>query len=201
MNSKIWIYGASGHGKVVLDCLMANNTLVNGYIDDDPAKKSLNNLSVYDRSFVNSTKDKVVFGIGENHIRKKLAESLHFNFFSVIHPTVTISHFSDVGTGTVVFHHSVIQSGSKIGIHCIINTKASIDHDCNIDNYVHISPGAILCGNVSIGELSWVGAGSVIIQGIKVGRSAMIGAGSVIIRDVPENAVVVGNPGRIIRFS
>ena len=196
-----WIYGASGHGKVVLDCLLANDIVVKGFIDDDASKTILNDLPVFIRSHIDSAKDKVVFGIGENNIRKKLAESLHYNYHTVIHPTVSISPFAKVGLGTVVFHHAVVQSGNIIGIHCIINTKASIDHDCLIGNYVHISPGAILCGNVSIGELSWVGAGSVIIQGIKVGKNVIIGAGSVIIRDIPDNALVIGNPGKIIRMA
>ncbi|OFY51453.1 MAG: hypothetical protein A2W85_09820 [Bacteroidetes bacterium GWF2_41_31] len=197
----MWIYGASGHGKVILDCLLANNLMAEGFIDDDSSKTRLNDLPVFNRYHINSTKDKVVFGIGENNIRKKLAEKLHFNFYTVIHPTVSMSPFAQVGVGSVVFHHSVVQSGSVIGVHCIINTKASVDHDCIVGDYVHISPGAILCGNVSVGELSWVGAGSVIIQGVKIGKNVMIGAGSVIIRDVPDNAVVVGNPGRIVRFS
>ena len=81
----------------------------------------------------------------------------------------------------------------------IINTKASIDHDCIIEDFVHISPGAILCGNVQVGELSWIGAGSVIIQGIKIGKNVIIGAGTVVIHDVPDNVTIVGNPGKIIK--
>ena len=195
-----WIYGASGHGKVILDCLLSTNVIVKGFIDDDSSKTNLNDLPVFRRSHINSTIDKIIFGIGENNIRKKLAGTLHFNYFTVIHPTVNISPFAQVEVGTVVFHHSVVQSGASVGKHCILNTKVSIDHDCIIGDYVHLSPGAILCGNVSVGELAWIGAGAVILQGVKIGKNAMIGAGSVIIRDVPDNAVVVGNPGKIINF-
>ncbi|MBU1011387.1 MAG: acetyltransferase [Bacteroidetes bacterium] len=196
---KTWIYGASGHGKVVLDCLSANNMICYGFIDDDPSKTTIIGYPIQNYNAVDPSHDQVVFGIGDNKTRKSLAEKLAFKYLKVVHPTATISSYSTIGTGTVVFHQSVIQSGTSVGKHCIINTKASIDHDCNIGDYVHISPGAILCGNVQVGELSWIGAGAVIIQGTKIGKNTIIGAGSVIIRDIPDNSVVVGNPGKIIK--
>ena len=66
--------------------------------------------------------------------------------------------------------------------------------------YVHISPKATLCGNVSVGRLSHIGAGSVVIQGVKIGENVTIGAGSVILKDIPDNSIVVGNPGKIIKL-
>lgn len=45
-----------------------------------------------------------------------------------------------------------------------------------------------------------IGANATILAGITVGKSAMIGAGSVVVKDVPENAVVAGNPAKILRF-
>ena len=45
-----------------------------------------------------------------------------------------------------------------------------------------------------------IGLGANIIQGVTVGENALIGAGTVVLRDVPPNAIVVGNPGRIIKM-
>lgn len=45
-----------------------------------------------------------------------------------------------------------------------------------------------------------VGANSTILPGITIGSNAMIGAGSVVTKDVPDNAVVIGNPAKIIRY-
>jgi len=53
---------------------------------------------------------------------------------------------------------------------------------------------------VFIGEGTHVGIGASIIQGIKIGKWATIGAGAVVIRDVPDYAVVVGSPARIIKY-
>ncbi|MDD3744624.1 MAG: acetyltransferase [Lentimicrobiaceae bacterium] len=195
---KIWIYGASGHGKVVLDCLSANSMICHGFIDDSPSKKQFIGYDVLNHSVID-VNDNLVIGIGDNKTRKSLSEKIAVKYLKVVHPTATISSYTTIRSGSVVFHHSVIQTGTSIGKHCIINTKASIDHDCNIDDFVHISPGAILCGNVQVGELSWIGAGAVIIQGTKIGKNTIIGAGSVIIHDIPDNSVVVGNPGKIIK--
>jgi len=45
-----------------------------------------------------------------------------------------------------------------------------------------------------------LGGGSVILPGVQIGRSAMVGAGAVVTRDVPPNAIVVGNPARIVGY-
>jgi maltose O-acetyltransferase len=53
---------------------------------------------------------------------------------------------------------------------------------------------------VVIGDDVWIGSRAIILAGVKVGTGAIIGAGAVIAKDVPEWAVVVGNPGRVIRL-
>jgi len=45
-----------------------------------------------------------------------------------------------------------------------------------------------------------LGGGSVILPGLRIGRSAMVGAGAVVTKDVPANAIVVGNPARIVGY-
>jgi acetyltransferase EpsM len=57
-----------------------------------------------------------------------------------------------------------------------------------------------LAGNVVVGEGAHIGIGAAVIQNVKIGKWATIGGGAVIIRDVPDYAVVVGNPGRVIKY-
>ncbi|MBY0574142.1 MAG: isomerase, partial [Undibacterium sp.] len=45
-----------------------------------------------------------------------------------------------------------------------------------------------------------IGANATILPGIIIGKNAMIGAGSVVTKDVPNNALVLGNPARLIRY-
>ncbi len=197
----MWIYGASGHGKVILDCLLANGTTVKGFIDDDEEKKSFMDYPVRRLNKVNLKKDKVILGIGDNFIRKSLSESLNVNFRTVIHPSAVVSPNAVIGIGTVIIPQAVVNSGSKIGDHCIINTRASVGHDCTIGDYVHIAPGVTISGNVSVGPLSWIGAGATVVQDVKIGNNVLIGAGSVVVRDIPDNSVAMGVPARVVRLN
>lgn len=195
----IWIYGASGHGKVIADILELNNIPVAGFIDDDESIHHFMDYRVIRQQELTDTEPSVIIGIGDNAIRKKIAASLPASYPVVIHPSVVISNHTTIAEGSVIMAQSVIQPGCNIGKHVIVNTRASIDHDCHIADYVHISPGAILCGNVTVGEGTWIGAGTTIIQGVTIGKNVIVGAGSVIRKNVPDNVLIVGNPPKILK--
>jgi maltose O-acetyltransferase len=52
---------------------------------------------------------------------------------------------------------------------------------------------------IVIEDGAWIGAGAIVLAGVTVGRRSVVGAGSVVTRDVPADAVVAGNPARVIR--
>ena len=196
MRHDIAIYGAGGHVKVILDILKANRVTVSTLIDDNPNIYRLREIPVIHSAEGIST---LIIGIGNNRIRKRIAENVHCKFGTAIHPTAIISPYAEIGTGTVVMQGSIVQTESRIGHHCIINTGASIDHECRLDDFVHISPRCTLCGNVRIGEGAWIGAGTTVIPGVTIGKWSIIGAGSVVVNDIPDNVVAYGNPCRIIK--
>jgi len=195
----MYLYGASGHGKVIAEIAEENNILIEAFIDSDQSKNK-----VLDYTVIHEIPTKQIDGvisIGQNATRKKIVSNhLQFNYLSLIHPKTTISKRAILGEGSVVMAGASVNSEVNIGKHCIINTNASIDHDCKIDDYVHISPNAALAGNVEVGEGTHIGIGASVIQGIKIGKWCTIGAGAVIIKDVPDGATVVGNPGKIIKI-
>ena len=182
----MYLYGASGHAKVIMDILHASNIKIDALIDDNENINELHNYKVL-HEITNASP--IIISVGANSIRKKISEKLTGEFGSAIHPSAIISPTAKINEGTVVMQGAIIQSDAIIGKHCIINTSTSIDHECIIGDFAHISPGAILCGNVSIGEGSWIGAGTTIIPGVKIGRWSIIGAGSVVTRDIPDGAV------------
>ena len=190
------LLGASGHGKVIADILKLSGKIDIIFWDDD-LDAVVPGYSVLCRE--ESTKDELILSIGKNVTRKRIAENSSYTYGTAIHPTAILSGDVQLGSGSVVMAAAIINPGSHVGKHCIINTAAVIDHDAVIEDYVHISPNATLSGNVTIKEGAWVGAGATIIQGISIGRWAIVGAGAVVIKDVPDQAVVVGNPARIIK--
>jgi sugar O-acyltransferase (sialic acid O-acetyltransferase NeuD family) len=194
------LYGASGHGKVVIDCLESQLIGIDGIFDDDVNKVGLLNYQILGKyTTAKFSNEKLIISIGDNQIRKKVSAIIRHKFGVAIHASSVVSKTVTIGEGSVIFHKAVIQSSTKVGKHVIINTAASVDHDCVIDNFAHISPNATLCGNIKIGEGTHVGAGATIIPNIKIGKWSIIGAGCVVIKNVPDNVLVVGNPGRIIK--
>jgi len=198
----MYIFGASGHGKVIASVLLANNIDFIGFIDDNPALKQVMNQTVLNSNAIeNLQASTIVIGIGDNVIRKKVAERIQGKYLTVIHKSAVICKTVVIGKGTVVFPNAVINAEATIGSQVIINTGAVVEHDCVLDNFVHISPNAAIAGGVNIGEGTHIGIGASIIQGVTIGKWATIGAGAVIINDIPDGAVVVGNPGKIIKLN
>jgi acetyltransferase EpsM len=194
----MFIYGASGYGKVVSEIVESLGIVVDLFVDDN---KLLNNVWRY--KVVNEIPKEIkqgILAIGNNRDRKTLLQKTNnIEFLKLIHPKTIISDKVYIGNGTVIMPGVTINADCFIGRHVIVNTNASIDHDCKIDDFAHISPNVALSGGVQVGEGTHIGIGACVIPGIKIGKWVTIGAGSVIIRDVPDYTVVVGNPGRIIK--
>ena len=194
----MYLYGASGHAKVIIDIAEANQIAIEGLYDDN---KNLVELWGYPIESPQKIKidNELLVSIGDNRIRKKIVESLSVNFISLMHPRAVISPRCTIGLGSVIMQGAVLQADVKIGNHVIVNTSASVGHECLIDNFAHISPNSALCGNVSIGEGTWIGAGTTIIPGVKIGKWCVIGAGSVVTKDIPDFSLALGNRCEIIK--
>jgi sugar O-acyltransferase (sialic acid O-acetyltransferase NeuD family) len=189
------IFGASGHGKVVLS---ASSAEIKFFFDDNPLITHFKDLPVHRYSADLEKEQAVVVAIGDNKIRKTIVQTIKHMFTTVIAQSSCIDTSVNIGEGSQLLHGVIIHSDTLIGRHTIVNTGATIDHDCSIGDFCHIAPNATLCGNVSLGEGTLIGAGSVVIPGVKIGKWCTIGAGAVILKDVSNNSTVVGNPGQTI---
>lgn len=191
------LYGASGHGKVVIDILEALNIKLDFVVDDNPC---LTDLLGYEVKRNTGHYDEAIVTIGANEIRKRITELVQVSrYLTAIHPSAIVSPKAFIHEGTVVMQGAIIQSCATIGKHCIINTGSTVDHECNISDFVHISPQATLSGNVTVGEGTWIGAGAVVKQGVTIGSWSVIGAGSVVVDDIPSDVVAFGNKCKVIK--
>ncbi|HHI81746.1 MAG TPA: acetyltransferase, partial [Rhizobiales bacterium] len=201
MSKTVYIVGAGGHARVVLEALLQAGREVGGIIDRDE--------SLWGREFCGVRvlgNDDVLREMGPENIelangvgaaaryndagleaRARVFDAFRkdgFRFATVYGKNCTIASDAVIGQGSQIMAGSVIQPGVVIGENVIVNTGAAVDHDCRIASHVHIAPGACLCGNVVVDELSFIGAGAVIIQGNHIGRQALVAAGAVVSRPV-----------------
>ena len=205
---KIFVFGASGHAKVVIDIIERQGLYrIACLVDDDPALKG-NIVFGYDvaggRNDLHELRTKSgitrgIVAIGSNPARTAVAGWLTENDFALVtavHPTAQLSRGVKVCSGSAVMAGVAINAGAVVGDNVIVNTGATIDHDCIIGNGAHIAPGVTLCGTVQIGDGTFVCAGTTIIPNIVVGRNVIVGAGSTVVRNVPDGVQVLGTPAR-----
>jgi len=144
----------------------------------------------------------VTIGNPHGQARKKLSEMMNkdgIETTNIIHEDSYFGTMVEYGKGFQCHNGVIVNPFVLIGKYCILNTRCLVEHDCFLEDCVEIGPGTVLCGNVMVGENSWVGANSTVRQNIKIGKNCIIGAGSVVVKDVPDNSVYVGNPAKLLR--
>lgn len=199
------LIGYSGHGFVVYGILTAAGKKVTGYCD--VAEKEYNPFDLPYFGSENSEnglqalqQNGFIIAVGDNRLRNKIYINLQQKQLTpanAIHPSAVIDASATIALqGVMIAAHVTINPLASIGIGAICNTGCIIEHECNVGEFAHIGPGAVLCGNVKIGSGSFVGANAVIKQGITIGKNAIIGAGAVVVKDVPDDVTVVGVPAR-----
>jgi len=195
--NRVFLYGASGHAKVVKDIAKLAYIDVPYLIDDNPIVNELDGLNV-----VHSAEglSPLIVTIGDCQIRRRIVQKLGTReYLTVIHPQAVKAESAKLGYGTVVMAGVILNPFVEVGNHCIINTGASLDHDVRISDFVHVAPHCTLCGEVEVGEGTWIGAGTTVIQGVHIGKDCYIGAGSVVVKDIPDGTLCYGNPCKVIK--
>ena len=199
MDNEICILGAGGHAKVVIEIAELSGVKISGVYDHNHNVMQILQYPVFHNLSQLANTKNVFVALGGNESRKKNAEALPKHGINLIHPTAVISRSVQLGFGNVIMAGAIVNSSTKIGNHCIINSGSCIDHDCVIENYAHISPRAALAGNVKVGEGAQIGIGASVKQNITIGNWAIVGAGAVVLKDVPDFAIVVGNPAKYLK--
>ena len=113
----MYLFGASGHGKVIKDILNANGIKVEAFVDDNPNVNECGGRPVLHNATGLSP---MIVSIGVNRIRKMIVERLRANnsaieFATAIHPSAVISPSAKIGEGTVVMAGAVINADAVIG--------------------------------------------------------------------------------------
>jgi acetyltransferase EpsM len=197
------IYGGGGHGKSLIDLVLALGAYdLVGVLDDRMAPGSevlglavLGGAGMLETLRSQGVQQAVnaVGGIGDIMSRVAVFERLleaGFVFPSVIHPRAFVESSARLSGGVQVFAHAYVGSDARLGFGAIVNTGAIVSHDCNLDSYANISPGAMLAGGVQVGEAALIGMGVTVNLNVQIGPGARVGNSAVVKADVPPGAVV-----------
>jgi len=210
MLTKIVIWGAAGHAKVVADILRQTEFDVVGFLDDtNPDRRGesfceatvLGDANQLQKIYESGVR-KAIVAFGDNMRRLAVGELLEergFELITAIHPSAVIALDALIGPGSMVAAGAVVCPGTEIGRCGILNTAATVDHDCTIADGAHIGPGAHIAGYVEVGRCVWIGIGATIIDRKRIGAWSIVGAGAVVIEDVPDRVLVAGVPAKIIK--
>jgi acetyltransferase-like isoleucine patch superfamily enzyme len=119
------------------------------------------------------------------------------------------SHLTNQGEGLVIGHdtyvgpHSILGAGGLIRIGNNVTLGAYVqllaENHSFSDPNLPVNEQGVSRKGITIGDGSWLGNSVIVLDGVTVGERAVIGAGSVVTRDVPDGAVAVGNPARVLR--
>lgn len=199
----LWLIGAGGHARVVMDCIDRCGLPVEvRLVDTDPSRWGQVCMGrVIGAQPAPAEAAGAVFhvAIGSNPLRATLAEQsslVGMLPLTLQHPQASVAMTACLGRGVFVAAQAVIGPMAAIGDGCIINHGAVVDHDCQVEAYCHVAPNATLGGGVRVGAGSLLGAGCTVLPGVKVGRGCTVGAGAVVTRDLADGATAVGVPAR-----
>ena len=131
-----------------------------------------------------------------------------------------------VRTGAAIGRNCVLGRNSFVDVNVVVGDNVKVQNNASLYEGVHVADGAFIGPHVIftndripravnpdgsvkstddwvlehtyVGEGAALGAGVVVVTGIAIGAWAMVGSGSVVTKDVPDHALVVGNPARLV---
>lgn len=133
----------------------------------------------------------------------------------------------ELDSHVLIYRDSIIQTGA--GGSVTIGTSSSLQPRCQLSAYLApiiigcnvliapncafypydhgVEPGVLMKkqplqtkGGIFIDDDAWLGVGVIVLDGVRIGKGAVVGAGSVVTQDVPDNAIAVGVPARVVKM-
>ena len=202
-NAPLLIFGAGGHGRVVVDAALVaqhwNLVVVSDRQLPENQNELLPGIQLITVDAALKLDPSVHIAIGNNQFRQKEAGAWGFErLISVVHPAAVVSIFCSVLPGCFVGAGSIVGPLAQVGMGVIINHGAVVDHDVEVGAFSHIAPNASLGGHVRIGQRVLIGSGAVVLPFMEIADDVIVGAGSVVTGSLLESGTYAGIPARKI---
>lgn len=202
---RLAIYCAGGLGREILELARG----INGnrwtdiiFVDDVTEEQEVYGAKVFRWEEVETIRGDVEFVIanGEPYVRETLfykVKEAGYPFATIINPWAGIGAHTIIEEGCIIFDTG-ISVGVMIKANSVVNSKGIIGHDAQLGSSVVVGPMAFIGGGASIGDRVYVGPGAMLQDHGVVGNDAIIGLGSVVCRKVADEAIVMGNPAKVV---
>ena len=192
----IVIIGSGGIGREVawiIEEINAVNPTWNilGFVDDNSEMlgKELNGyrvlggLNILDEL---ESKPEVIVAIANCGVKKDIVAKLNnkFDFATIIHPSVRISKYIEIGQGTIIYPGVILTVNTRIGNHVIISGNCGIGHDTVIGDYSSVLWGSCFSGFDVVGEECFIGVGTKVAQGVSIADSRRVSTGGIVREDI-----------------
>ena len=119
-------------------------------------------------------------------------------WISIIDPNASVASDVSLAYGAVISAQATVMPAVQIGAHVVVRHGAVIAHNTVLRDYVYVGSNAVLCGYVQADEGAHIAPGALIREHVRIGRFSVVGLGSVVLHDVPDFAMVAGNPAEVI---
>ena len=207
------VVGCGGMGRETVDLLAAATSegarwnvigILNDAAAGDPATAVAGLPVLGGCEWISGRPMAVVVSIGAPADRAAVVRRLRSfgcrSFPAAVHPAATIGQRVEIGDGSVVLAGAVLTTDITLGRFSIVNVGATVSHDVVAEQFTTLGPGVHLAGSVIVGEGADLGTAAATVQEVTIGAWSVVGAGAVVTADVPENAVAVGVPARVIKL-
>jgi sugar O-acyltransferase (sialic acid O-acetyltransferase NeuD family) len=206
---KIAIFGASGFAREVRDIAVVLGYEEIIFIDKTEEGRIGGFIVVAEKEVYSLVQAgyKFTIGIGNTKIRKEIRDRYHdLDYVNLIHPTASFGYEQsqeiERRVGNIICAGTRMTNNIQIGNFGVYYLNCTVAHDCIIEDFVTICPGANISGNVKLSMGSYIGANASILQGksitkkMVICKNSTVGAGAVVTKNVPENTIVKGIPAK-----
>ena len=177
----LFIFGAGGHGRVVADAALLQcawvSVLAGAHSLSGLQTELLPGVRLIELDAVKRTDAEVHIAIGNNAARQSETHAFDLQrLVCVIHPSASVSNFSQMGAGCFVAAGAVVAPAATLGQGVIVNHGAVIDHDTEIGDF---SQRASVCGHAKLGQRVLIGSGAIVLSSVVLGDDVVLSPGSI----------------------